>query len=142
MWQFLQTYGIWIVLGVVFILMMRMCGGGMHGSRGGCGMGMDQNHDQNEEQAKAPRVVPFHHEGRDDQRMLPPEAAYSEAERRIWCMASTLKLSVKHWCEMFPCVRKVRLLTATLLIAVREAVNSMCQRQFIYSPIRPFMSHP
>lgn len=82
MWQFLQTYGIWIVLGVVFILMMRMCGGGMHGSRGGCGMDMGQSHDQNEEQAKAPRVVPFPPEERDDQRVLPPEAAYTDAERK------------------------------------------------------------
>ena len=30
MWEFLQAYGIWIVLGLFFVLMMR---------GGGCGMG-------------------------------------------------------------------------------------------------------
>ncbi len=35
MWEFLQAYGTWIVFGLVFVLMMRMCGSG----GGGCGMG-------------------------------------------------------------------------------------------------------
>ena len=35
MWEFLQAYGTWIVFGLIFLLMMRMCGGG----GGGCGMG-------------------------------------------------------------------------------------------------------
>ena len=35
MWEFLQAYGLWIVFGLFFLLMMRMCGGG----GGGCGMG-------------------------------------------------------------------------------------------------------
>ena len=35
MLEFLQTYGVWILLGLFFILMMRS-----HGSRGGMGCGM------------------------------------------------------------------------------------------------------
>ena len=37
MLQFLQTYGVWILLGAFFILMMRMHGGAHGGA--GCGMG-------------------------------------------------------------------------------------------------------
>ena len=35
--KFLQTYGIWIVFGGLFLLMMRV-----HGAGGGCGMGHEQ----------------------------------------------------------------------------------------------------
>lgn len=39
--EFLQTYGVWLLLGALFILMMRA-----HGSHGGmgCGMGSHQDH--------------------------------------------------------------------------------------------------
>ncbi len=37
MWEFLQSYGIWILFGVLFLFMMRAHGHGGHG--GGCGMG-------------------------------------------------------------------------------------------------------
>src|SRR5690348_11159666 len=40
LWQFLQTYGIWIFLGIFFMLMVRM-----HG-QGGCGMGMSHQDDE------------------------------------------------------------------------------------------------
>lgn len=40
---FLQTYGFWIILGVLFLLMMRMHSG--HGMGGCCGMG-GMEHDQ------------------------------------------------------------------------------------------------
>ena len=39
--EFLQTYGVWLLLGALFILMMRS-----HGSRGGMGCGMgSHNHE-------------------------------------------------------------------------------------------------
>ncbi len=38
MWEFLQSYGIWMVLGVLFLFMVRAHGHGGHGG-GGCGMG-------------------------------------------------------------------------------------------------------
>ncbi len=33
MWEFLQAYGSWVVLGVFFLLMLRMHGGGGCGAR-------------------------------------------------------------------------------------------------------------
>jgi hypothetical protein len=39
MWHFLQTYGLWIVFGIFFLLMMRMHFGGMGGMHGN-GMGV------------------------------------------------------------------------------------------------------
>ena len=94
MWQFLQTYGIWILIGVFFVLMMRMHGGGMHGHDmgGGCGMGMD--HDEHDQRSHGQRVVPFVDEHTDAQRVVPleeytdepqvmsPGVEYSDAERK------------------------------------------------------------
>ena len=82
MWQFLQTYGIWILLGALFILMMRMHGGGMHGHGmgGGCGMGME--HDQHDEPSNTQRVVPLDDIGADAQRAVPLDGEYSDAQRR------------------------------------------------------------
>lgn len=73
---FLQTYGFWIILIALFLLMMRMHGGhGGHGMGGGCGMG-GMEHDQpgghqqhagstpkSDEQAL---VIPSDEDGRDD----------------------------------------------------------------------------
>lgn len=41
MLEFLQSYGTWIILGVVFVLMLQMHGGG-----GGCGMSHGDQTDQ------------------------------------------------------------------------------------------------
>jgi hypothetical protein len=57
MWQFLQTYGIWILFIVFFVLMMRMHGGGHsgHGMGGGCGMKHDeQEHDEHRKSQAVP----------------------------------------------------------------------------------------
>lgn len=61
MWDFLQIYGIWIVFGVLFFLMMRMHSGGMHGNGmgGGCGMGMDHEHHQHDEPSNTQRAIPL-----------------------------------------------------------------------------------
>ena len=59
MWDFLQIYGIWIVFGVLFILMMRMHSGGMHGNGMGSGCGMGMGHGQSDEPSNAPRAVPL-----------------------------------------------------------------------------------
>ncbi len=71
MWDFLQTYGIWIVFGIFFILMMRMHSGGMHGKGmgGGCGMGMQ--HDQSEEPSNTQRAVPLYDGTGASQRVVP-----------------------------------------------------------------------
>lgn len=100
MWEFLQTYGIWILFIVFFVLMMRMHGGGMHGHGmgGGCGMGMDYDehdqHDQYGQHAHRQRVVPLRDEYTDAQRVVPldgypgeqqvmsPEMEYSDADRK------------------------------------------------------------
>jgi hypothetical protein len=60
MWQFIQTYGLWIVFGIFFLLMMRMHFGGMGGMHGGGG-GM--NMDRSEE--------PLHDNSPDTQRAIP-----------------------------------------------------------------------
>lgn len=73
---FLQTYGFWIILIALFLLMMRMHGGqGGHGMGGGCGMG-GMEHDQpdghHQHTGSAPksadqaRVVPANEDWRDD----------------------------------------------------------------------------
>jgi hypothetical protein len=92
MWEFLQTYGIWILFGILFLLMMRMHGHGMHGMGGGCGMGM--GHDQYDEPSDGQRVVPLRDkyfdaqravpldEYADTQRAVPLDAEYSDAQRR------------------------------------------------------------
>lgn len=72
MWQFLQTYGIWILFGIFFILMMRMHGGGMHGHGmgGGCGMGM--NHDGHEhDEHRRSQAVPLDDRDSSYQRVVP-----------------------------------------------------------------------
>ena len=70
MWAFLQTYGIWLLVGVFVFLMFRMHSGGMHsGMGGGCGMGHDQHEQQTqavplrEKNASSSRVVPLDDEG-------------------------------------------------------------------------------
>jgi hypothetical protein len=80
MWQFLQTYGIWIFFGILFILMMRM-----HG-HGGCSMGM--SHDQHNEhirqkaslpemtQVDSSRTVPL-------EQLIPPEQEYLSPYRTV-----------------------------------------------------------
>ena len=67
MFPFLQTYGLWIVLIALFLLMIRMHGGcGGHGIGGCCGMGgMEQDQSAHHHQSRAepkssdepPRVV-------------------------------------------------------------------------------------
>lgn len=60
MWAFLQTYGIWILVGLYFLWMLRM-----HASGRGCGMGhsqQDQSHTsqyagQDEEYAERHRTI-------------------------------------------------------------------------------------
>lgn len=69
MWQFLQTYGIWIVFGIFFLLMMRMHGGGM----GGCGMGM--GHDRSDESSNTQRAVPLRNGTSESQRVVPLDTA-------------------------------------------------------------------
>ena len=68
MWQFLQTYGPWMLFGLVFLLMMRMHSGGMHGYGGGHGMGHYQDEEPSapyradsayDQQAERQRVVPL-----------------------------------------------------------------------------------
>jgi len=91
MWQFLQTYGIWILLGVFFLLMMRMYGSGIHG--------MGTRHYQHAEpvdsqraesrydgSANAQRAVPFHMGNADAQsdtfvRDIAPEDQGASRER-------------------------------------------------------------
>lgn len=90
MWQFLQTYGIWILFIVFFILMMRMHGGGMHGMGGGCGMGGHNHQDETDERQRvvpthdghssSQRVVPLD-EYKGEQQVMPPIAQYPDAER-------------------------------------------------------------
>lgn len=83
MWQFLQTYGIWIVFIVVLVLMMRMHGGGMHGGGmhgGGCGMGM--GHDQEDEHSGTPRAVPPRDQSADEQRVIPIDLEYDDMQRK------------------------------------------------------------
>jgi hypothetical protein len=61
MWQFLQTYGIWILFGIVFIFMIRMHLGGMGGMHGGRG-GMDMNRSDEPSRDNAPdtqRAIPL-----------------------------------------------------------------------------------
>jgi hypothetical protein len=79
MWEFLQTYGIWILFGIMFLLMMRMHSGGMHGG-GGCGMGMGD--EQHNEPSDRQRVVPLRDENADTQRVVPLDDRYSDAQRR------------------------------------------------------------
>jgi hypothetical protein len=66
MWQFLQTYGIWILFGILIVLMMRMHGRGMHGG------GM-HGHDQRDEPSNTQRVVPLRDSNTDTQRAMPLE---------------------------------------------------------------------
>jgi hypothetical protein len=77
MWEFLQNYGIWIVFGVLFLLMMRMHRGGMHGNGmgGGCGMGMSHDHNQHNDPSHSQRVVPSDDRNRDPLSEIP---SYSE----------------------------------------------------------------
>ncbi len=48
--QFLQAYGTWILLGLFFVVMLRMHAGG-----GGCGMG----HGESADPAQTPRQPPI-----------------------------------------------------------------------------------
>ncbi len=75
MWQFLQTYGIWILFIIFLVLMMRM-----HGMVGGCGMGMD--HDREDEHSNRQGTVPLHDEHSDAERVIPLDEEYSDAQRR------------------------------------------------------------
>ncbi len=54
MWQFLQTYGSWILLAIFFVLMIRMHMGRMGGMHGGGG-GMNMN----QEPSDTPQAVPL-----------------------------------------------------------------------------------
>ena len=54
MWEFLQTYGLWIVFGIISILMMRMHSGGMHGMGSSCGMGMNHDQEQHDGLSRTP----------------------------------------------------------------------------------------
>lgn len=69
---FLQTYGIWILFIVFFVLMMRMHGGGHSGhgmGGGGCGMGM--NHDEHEHgEHRKSQAVPLDDRGSSYQRAV------------------------------------------------------------------------
>lgn len=69
---FLQTYGIWILFIVLFVLMMRMHGGGHsgHGMGGGCGMGMSHNEHEHDEHGK-PQAVPRDDRHSSYQRVVP-----------------------------------------------------------------------
>ncbi len=60
MWQFLHTYGIWILFAIALVFMLRMHSGGiggMHGGHGG-GNGMRIDH-SSEEASDTQRVVPL-----------------------------------------------------------------------------------
>ncbi len=60
MWQFLQTYGIWILFGIVLVFMIRMHSGGMGGMHGGHGGGNGMKMDQSSEEASGTqRAVPL-----------------------------------------------------------------------------------
>lgn len=50
MWEFLQSYGIWILSGALFLVMMRFHGHGSHG--GGCGMGRHEHTGPQDERDK------------------------------------------------------------------------------------------
>lgn len=52
-WEFLQSYGIWIFFGALFLFMMRAHG---HG-RGGCGMGGHSHHEQKPEEVSGKEQV-------------------------------------------------------------------------------------
>jgi hypothetical protein len=73
MWQFLQTYGIWLLFGLFFLLMLRMHGGGMHGHRGGHGMGT--GYTQDEGSSNMQRAVPSYHQHEAPQRVVPLDNA-------------------------------------------------------------------
>lgn len=56
MWEFLQSYGLWILLGGVhFLFMMRAHGHGSHGG-GGRGTGGREHTEQTKEQGAAAKV--------------------------------------------------------------------------------------
>jgi hypothetical protein len=87
MWQFLQTYGLWIVFGIFFLLMMRMHRGGMGGMHGGHGGGNRMRMDHSSEEASyTQRVVPLDEDQRGTVvRDINPEgkvAATSGSSRR------------------------------------------------------------
>jgi hypothetical protein len=69
---FLQTYGIWILIGIFFVLMMRMHSGGMqgHGMGGGCGTGMSHDEHEHDEHRK-PQAVPLDDRDSSYQRVVP-----------------------------------------------------------------------
>lgn len=102
MWQLLQTYGSWILFGIVFLLMMRMHSGGMHGHGGGHGMGMGHQQDEEssapyrndsayDQQAEIQRVVPLEDGQRVTQvrdfsmREENPPVEYPRPERHSGC---------------------------------------------------------
>ena len=62
MWAFLQTYGIWLLFGVLILLMMRMHSGGR-----------DMDHVQYEEYADRQRVEPMRVSNTDTKRAVPLE---------------------------------------------------------------------
>jgi len=77
--EFLQSYGIWILLAVFVILMMWMHAGGMlggqngqsgHGMGGGCGMGMSHDEHEHDEYQK-PQAVPLDDRESSRQRVIP-----------------------------------------------------------------------
>ena len=55
MWEFLQSYGTWILFGLMFLFMMRAHGHGSHGG-GGCGMGGREHTKQPKEQEAVAKV--------------------------------------------------------------------------------------
>ena len=76
MWEFLHTYGMWILFGLLFLQLMLMQSGGMRGMGGGCGM----EHDQYDEASDRRRAVPLD-EYTDTQRAVPLEAEYFDGVR-------------------------------------------------------------
>ena len=76
MWQFLQTYGLWIVFAIFFVFMIRMhLGGGMRGMHGGGG-GMNMDRTQEPSYDNSPdtqRAIPLDNNQQGTVRNITPE---------------------------------------------------------------------
>jgi hypothetical protein len=87
MWQFLQTYGLWIVFAIFFVFMIRMhLGGGMGGMHGGGGKmggmhgnggdGMNMDRTQEPSYDNSPdtqRAIPLDNDQQGTVRNITPE---------------------------------------------------------------------
>ncbi len=76
MWQFLQTYGIWIIGGIFLVLMIRMHSGGMGGMHGG-GRGMNMGRSR-EEPSDTQSATSSQYNNTETQRAVPLDSSRHE----------------------------------------------------------------